>query len=88
MTNEQIRMVFKIPEKDVLDFILNRVNLTNRQRTALELYYREGNTEEQCAEIMKISRNGFQNIKKDANKILMKAWQNDRLVMLLLKDEK
>lgn len=86
MTNEQIKMVFKIPERDLLDFILNRINLTNKQKQALDLYYRQGYTEEECAEIMNISRNGFQNIKKSAREMLDKAWANDRLINILIKD--
>lgn len=84
MTNEQIKMVFKIPERDLLDFILNRINLTNKQKQALDLYYRQGYTEEECAEMMNISRNGFQNIKKSAREMLDKAWANDRLINILI----
>jgi len=86
MTNEEIRRVFKIPEKDLLDFILNRINLTNKQREVLDLYYRQGYTEEECAEIMNISRNGFQILKKNAKEILDKAWSSDRLINLLIRE--
>ena len=63
MTNEQLKVIFSIPEKDLLQFLLNKVNLTEKELKVINNCLVKGYTEEYTAEIMEMSRNGIQNIK-------------------------
>lgn len=84
MTNEQIKKVFSIPERDLLEFMLHKVNLSDKELKVINLCLLQGNTEEQTAEIMQMSRNGIQNIKKKAYNKLRKVWENDRIIKILI----
>lgn len=86
MTNDQIRKVFNIPEKDLLQFLLDKVNLSDKELKIINLCLIKGKTEEQTAEILEMSRNGVQKIKKNAYKKLSKVWENDRIIQILLKE--
>lgn len=57
MTNEQLRIIFSIPEKDLLQFLLNKVNLTEKELKVINNCLVKGYTEEYTAEIMEMSRN-------------------------------
>lgn len=87
MTNEQLKLIFSIPEKDLLQFLLNKVNLTEKELKVINNCLVKGYTEEYTAEIMEMSRNGVQNIKKKAYTKLSKVWCNDRIINMILKDK-
>lgn len=87
MTSEQLRTIFSIPEKDLLQFLLNKVNLTEKELKVIDNCLIKGYTEESTAEIMEISRNGVQNIKKKAYAKLSKVWANDRIINMILKEK-
>ena len=57
MTNEQLKVIFSIPEKDLLQFLLNKVNLTEKELKVINNCLVKGYTEEYTAEIMEMSRN-------------------------------
>ena len=57
MTNEQLKTIFSIPEKDLLQFLLNKVNLTDKELKVINNFLVKGYTEEYTAEIMEMSRN-------------------------------
>lgn len=57
MTNEQLKLIFSIPEKDLLQFLLNKVNLTEKELKVINNCLVKGYTEEYTAEIMEMSRN-------------------------------
>lgn len=84
MTNEQLKTIFSIPEKDLLQFLLNKVNLTEKELKIIDNCLVKGYTEEYTAEIMEMSRNGIQKIKRKAFDKLIKVWKDDRIVKLLL----
>lgn len=86
MTREQLRLIFNIPEKDLLMFLLNKVNLTDKENEIINYCLVKGYTEEYTAEIMQMSRNGIQKIKKKAFDKLNKVWSNDRIISILLKE--
>lgn len=87
MTREQLRYIFNIPEKDLLEFLLNKVNLTDKENEVIKYCLVKGYTEEYTAEIMEMSRNGIQKIKKKAFNKLDKVWCNDRVINILLKEQ-
>ena len=87
MTKEQLKAIFSIPEKDLLQFLLNKVNLTEKELKIIDNCLVKGYTEEYTAEIMEMSRNGIQKIKKKAFDKLIKVWKDDRIVKLLLDKE-
>lgn len=84
MTKEQLKAIFSIPERDLLQFLLNKVNLTEKELKIIDNCLVKGYTEEYTAEIMEMSRNGVQKIKKKAYDKLIKVWQNERIIKLLL----
>lgn len=84
MTREQIRKIFNIPEKDLLCFLLSKINLTEKEKEVVDNYFTKGYTEEQTAEIMEMSKNGVQNIKKRAYDKIVRVWENDRIINILL----
>lgn len=84
MTKEQLKSIFSIPERDLLQFLLNKVNLTEKELKIIDNCLIKGYTEEDTAEIMEMSRNGVQKIKKKAYDKLIKVWQNERIIKLLL----
>lgn len=84
MTKEQLKSIFSIPERDLLQFLLNKVNLTEKELKIIDNCLVKGYTEEYTAEIMEMSRNGVQKIKKKAYDKLIKVWQNERIIKLLL----
>ena len=57
MTNEQLRIIFSIPEKDLLQFLLSKVNLTEKELKVINNCLVKGYTEEYTAELMEMSRN-------------------------------
>lgn len=87
MTKEQLKAIFSIPERDLLQFLLNKVNLTEKELKIIDNCLVKGYTEEYTAEIMEMSRNGVQKIKKKAFDKLSKVWKDDRIVKLLLAKE-
>lgn len=87
MTKEQLKAIFSIPEKDLLQFLLNKVNLTEKELKIIDNCLVKGYTEEYTAEIMEMSRNGIQKIKKKAFDKLIKVWKDDRIIKLLLDKE-
>ena len=86
MTKEQLRKIFNIPEKDLLCFLLAKVNLTEKEKEIIDNCLLKGYTEEYTAEIMEMSRNGVQKIKKRAFDKLNKVWCNDRIIKILLEE--
>jgi len=86
MTREQIRKIFNIPEKDLLCFLLSKINLTEKEKEVVDNYFTKGYTEEQTAEIMEMSKNGVQNIKKRAYDKIVRVWENDRIIKILLEE--
>ena len=84
MTNEQLRRIFNIPERDLLCFLLSKVNLTEKEKEVIDNCLLKGYTEEYTAEEMNMSRNGVQKIKKKAYQKLDKVWCNDRIIKMLL----
>ncbi len=86
MTKDQIRKIFNIPERDLLCFLLSKINLTEKEKEVVENYYAKGYTEEETAEIMDMSKNGVQKIKKKAYDKIVKVWQNDRIIKILLEE--
>ena len=84
MTNQQLRLIFDIPEKDLLEFLLSKVNLSEKEQKVINNCLVNGYTEEYTAELMQMSRNGIQKIKYKAFKKLSKVWERSRIVELLL----
>ena len=86
MTKEQLRKIFNSPERDLLCFLLAKVNLTEKEKEVIDNCLLKGYTEEYTAEIMSMSKNGIQKIKKRAYDKLNKVWKNDRIIQILLKE--
>ena len=88
MTNEQLRKIFNIPERDLLKFLLAKVNLTEKEKAVIDNCLLKGYTEERAAEVLDMSRNGLQKIKKQAYTKLNQVWSNDRIVRIILEETK
>ena len=86
MTSKQLKKIFSIPERDLLYFLLAKVNLSEKEKEVIENCLVKDYTEEYTAEEMNMSRNGVQKIKKKAYGKLNKVWENDRIIKLILNE--
>lgn len=84
MNKDDIKQIAKIPEKDVLEFLLRNVNLTHKEKQVFELYIINDYTEEECAEKLDKSVNTIKNWKKAMYDKIIKVWEKDTIVNLLL----
>ena len=85
MDKKDIKLILTNPHKDILDYILNTVNLTERELEAITLVDIKGKTEERASEQMNISLRNIQRTRVSAYNKLEKVWSNSSLVQLLLK---
>ena len=86
MTSKQLKKIFEIPERDLLCFLLAKINLSEKEKEVIDNCLIKDYTEEETAEIMNMSRNGVQKIKKKAYDKLNKVWQNDRIIQILINE--
>lgn len=85
MEKKDIKLILTNPHKDILDYILSIVNLTERELEAITLVDIKGKTEERASEQMNISLRNIQRTRVSAYNKLEKVWSNSSLVQLLLK---
>lgn len=84
MTVSDIKKICQIPEKDLLYFLLNQINLSSKERTVIELCFIEEYTEEQSAERLDRSVNTIKDWKKSAINKINKVWSQNRIIEILL----
>ena len=88
MERKDIKSILQCPYKDILEYLLGIVNLTEDESKVIKEVDIKGYTEEFTAETLGVSRAYIQNKRAKAYKKLNKVWRNNHFVHLLLKEIK
>ena len=88
MERKDIKSILQCPYKDILEYLLGIVNLTEDELRVIREVDIKGYTEEFTAETLGVSRAYIQNKRAKAYKKLSKVWRNNHFVHLLLKEIK
>ena len=88
MERKDIKSILQCPYKDILEYLLGIVNLTEDELRVIREVDIKGYTEEFTAETLGVSRAYIQNKRAKAYKKLNKVWRNNHFVHLLLKEIK
>ncbi len=84
MTRQEAARVVKYADRDVVKFVLLRVNLTRREAVALNLTVSEGLTNFDASEEMKASERAVSEWKNTALDKCCRAWEGWELAKLIL----
>ena len=85
MHSSDVKYILQYPIISEVDRILLDVNLKEKERLAIELVDRKGNTEERASKILQVSKRTIQNYRKKAYEKLEIAFKNNKEVELILK---
>lgn len=85
MHNKDIKYILQYPIISEVDKILSRINLNEKERSAIEFVDRKGYTEERASKVLQVSKRTIQNYRKKAYEKLNIAFENDLIVIELLK---
>lgn len=86
MDRKQIKKILRSPYKDILEYLLSLVNLSNKEIEAITEVDIKGYTEEVTAETLDVSVRYVQLQRAKAYKKMSKVWSNNHLVELFLKE--
>ncbi len=86
MDRRDIKSILRCPYKDILEYLLNTVNLTDKELELIREVDIKGYTEEHIAECLDVSPRYVQQQRAKAYKKLSKVWKNNHLVELILKE--
>ena len=86
MERKNIKSILQCPYKDILEYLLGIVNLTEEELKVIKEVDIKGYTEESAAETLGASRAYIQNKRAKAYKKLNKVWKSNHFVYLLLKE--
>lgn len=85
MNNKDIKYILQYPIISEVDKILVNINLKERERAAIEFVDRKGYTEERASKVLQVSKRSIQNYRKKAYEKLNIAFENDLMVIEILK---
>lgn len=85
MDKKDIRLILKNPYKDILDYVLSIVNLSEQELQVITLVDIKGNTEEYASIELNVTIRRIQKIKRSAYNKFDKVWSNSSLIKVLLK---
>ena len=85
MDRKDIKLILKNPYKDILDYVLSIVNLSEQEKEAITLVDIKGNTEEYASNELNLTIRRIQMIRQSAYNKLDKAWSNSSLIKVLIK---
>lgn len=85
MDRKDIKLILKNPYKDILDYVLSIVNLSEQEKETITLVDIKGNTEEYASNELNLTIRRIQMIRQSAYKKLDKAWSNSSLIKVLIK---
>lgn len=86
MERRDIKSILRCPYKDILEYLLSTVNLTEKELELIKEVDIKGYTEEHTAECLNVSPRYVQNQRAKAYKKLNKVWSKSHLVELILKE--
>lgn len=88
MERKDIKSILRCPYKDIVEYLLNTVNLSEKEIELIREVDIKGYTEEHTAECLGVSPRYVQNQRAKAYKKLNKVWSKSHLVDLVLKEIK
>lgn len=88
MERKDIKSILRCPYKDIVEYLLNTVNLSEKEIELIREVDIKGYTEEHTAEYLGVSPRYVQNQRSKAYKKLNKVWSKSHLVDLVLKEIK
>ncbi len=86
MDRRDIKSILRCPYKDILEYLLSTVNLTDKELELIQEVDIKGYTEEHTAECLNVSPRYVQHQRAKAYKKLDKVWNNNHIVQLILKE--
>lgn len=86
MERKDIKSILRCPYKDILEYLLSIVNLTEKERELINEVDIKGYTEEHTAECLGVSPRHVQQQRQKAYKKLSKVWGKSHLVELVLQE--
>lgn len=88
MNRQDIKLILKCPYKDIIEYLLSTVNLTDKEILFLKEVDIKGNTEERTAENLGVSPRHVQAQRQKAYQKITKVWHKNHLTELILKELK
>lgn len=85
MDRKDIKLILNNPYKDILDYVLSIVNLSEQEKEAITLVDIKGNTEEYASNVLNVCIRKVQMLRHNAYNKLDKAWSNSSLIKVLIK---
>lgn len=85
MDRKDIKLILKNPHKDILDYALSIVNLSEKELQAITLVDIKGNTEDYASIEMDVSIRKIQRLRCTAFCKLNNVWSNSEFVHVLLR---
>lgn len=85
MDRKDIKLILKNPHKDILDYALSIVNLSEKELQAITLVDIKGNTEDYASIEMDVSIRKIQRLRCTAFYKLNNVWSNSEFVHVLLR---
>ena len=86
LDRESIIKILKYPHKNIVLFLLQIVNLTEKEYDIIDNIYLKGYTEEETANKLLVSRTTIQKHKRKAFLKLQKVWTNNELINKILSE--
>lgn len=87
MERKNIKAVLKCPYKDILEYLLSLVSLTDKEKEMITQVDIKGYTEERTAEFLDMSVRWVKQQRHNAYEKLGKVWEDKKIVKYIL-DEK
>lgn len=84
MEKKDIKLVLKNPHKDILNYALSIVNLSEKELQAITLVDIKGNTEDYASIEMNASIRKIQRLRSSAYNKLDNVWSNSTFIQVLL----
>lgn len=88
MDRQDIKLILRCPYKDIIEYLLNAVNLTDKEIKLLKEVDIKGNTEERTAEHFDVSTRHVQSQRQKAYQKITKVWSKNHLAEVILKELK
>jgi DNA-directed RNA polymerase specialized sigma subunit len=85
MDRKDIKLILKNPYKDILDYVLSIVNLSEKELQVVTILDIKENTEEYASNELNLSIRHISRIRKSAYDKLDKSWSNNSLIKVLIK---
>ncbi len=84
MTKTDVKNVLKNPSRLLAKLALDLVNLTEKERKAIELVDMLGYSENRASELMKVSQKTVSNYRRKGLDKCLRCWANEKVINKIL----